>query len=151
MNTALKSITHTLIIGLGLASTSAALADPHWDNGWHRGWDHRDRDDDHDDRFRRDYRERVNEFDYARVIDVDPIVRRVEVASPQRDCWYEDRAVYGEPRSHTPAVLGAIIGGVIGHQFGSGHSRNLGTVAGAVLGASVGRDSATRDGDVETR
>lgn len=132
MNAMLKSIVRSTILGLGLVGTSVALAQQPWTGSrWHR--------------------EQVSELDYARVVDVDPIVRRVAVDTPQRDCWYEDRPVYGEPRSATPAILGAIIGGVVGHQFGSGHSRNVGTVAGAVLGASVGRDVSVRGAGVETR
>jgi len=95
------------------------------------------------------------EFTYARVVDVDPIVHRVAVASPQRECWYEDREVYSprgiDQRSATPTIVGAIIGGVIGHQFGSGYSRTVGTVAGAVLGASIGHDAAVRADGTEVR
>lgn len=144
MNAMLKSIVRNTVLGVGLVGTSVALADPpYWSNSrWNRD----------DDRMAyRDVRESHEEYDYARVVDVDPIVHRVAIDSPQRDCWNEEREVYGQPRSATPAVLGAIIGGVIGHQFGSGHSRNLGTVAGAVLGASVGHDAAARNAGVETR
>ncbi len=138
----LKSVVHCTVVGLGLMGAGAALAHaPSWSNGrWQR-------------ETVRVEREPVAEYDYARVVDVDPIVRRVAVSSPQRDCWVEDRQVqvYDQPRSDTPTVLGAIIGGVIGHQFGDGHSRNIATVAGAVLGASVGRDASTRNAGVETR
>ncbi|MGE0113961.1 MAG: glycine zipper 2TM domain-containing protein [Steroidobacteraceae bacterium] len=144
MNAMLKSIVRSTILGLGLVGTSVALAHPpHWVNSrWQR-----------EEAYEPVYvvRAPVNEFDYARVVDVDPIVRRVAVESPQRDCWYEDQQVYGQPRSATPTILGAIIGGVVGHQFGSGHSRNVGTVAGAVLGASVGHDVSARNAGVETR
>lgn len=141
MNTLLMSIARSTLVGVGLVGTSVALA--HQPHGYpYRHWQPRPV------YVERDY---VQDYDYARVIDVDPIIRRVAVNSPQRDCWVEDRQVYGEPRSHTPAVLGAIIGGVVGHQFGSGHSRNAATVAGAVLGASVGHDVSARDAGVETR
>ncbi len=138
MNAMLKSIVRTSIAGLGLVTTSIAVADaPHWSNSrWNR------------EPVR--YYQPV-EYDYARVVDVDPIFRRVAVRSPQRECWYEDRNVYARPTSATPTVLGAIIGGVIGHQIGSGHSRDVGTVAGAVLGASIGHDVSSRHASVETR
>jgi len=140
MNAMLKSIVHNSILGLGLVGTSVAFAHtPSWSNSrWNR------------EPVRVAYQP-VVEYDYARVVDVDPIVSRVAVRSPQRECWYEDRDVYSRPTSATPTVLGAIIGGVIGHQIGSGHSRNVGTVAGAVLGASVGHDVSTRHAGVETR
>lgn len=140
MNAMLKSIVRNSILGLGLVGTSVAFAHtPSWSNSrWNR------------EPVRVAYQP-VVEYDYARVVDVDPIVRRVAIASPQRDCWYEDREVYARPSSATPTILGAIIGGVIGHQIGSGHSRNVGTVAGAVLGASVGHDVSVRHTGVETQ
>jgi uncharacterized protein YcfJ len=139
MNATFKHVAVSVFaVGL-LAGGSASAHQSDWSNG---RWSHYDRDN--DDR-------NVADYDYARVVDVDPIVRRVEVVTPQRECWNETRQVYASPRSATPAVLGAIVGGVIGHQFGSGSSRNAATVAGALLGASVGRDSASRDADFETR
>ncbi len=91
----------------------------------------------------------------AQVISTTPIYQRV--ATPQRQCWteqvaaYEERrvvqpgqVVYQQPRESSGAgtVLGAIIGGVIGHQFGgSSAGRDHGTVAGAVLGGMIGHDA----------
>ncbi len=140
MNAMLKSIVRTSILGAGLVGTSVALAhQPAWSNSrWNR------------EPVRVAYQP-VVEYDYARVVDVDPIVRRVAVATPQRECWYEDQQVYARPSSATPTVLGAIIGGVIGHQFGNGYSRNVGTAAGVALGASVGHDISMRNVGVETR
>ena len=37
-------------------------------------------------------------------------------------------------------ILGAIIGGVLGHQIGGGHGRDLATVAGAVAGGAIGNN-----------
>jgi uncharacterized protein YcfJ len=92
--------------------------------------------------------------DVAQVISATPIYQRV--ASPQRQCWTEQVAtfeerrvrqpgqvVYSEPRGNSGAgtVLGAIIGGVVGHQFGSSSAgRDHGAVAGAVLGGLIGND-----------
>lgn len=173
MNTLLKNVVRasilSLTVGTGLISSNTALADDHdHDRGWNheRRYGHYDqRGRDWDDRrwsrgpvvttrvyVERGYAPSYAPFiDYARVIDVDPIMRRVAIDRPQQDCWVEDAQVYGRPRSHTPAILGAIIGGVVGHQFGSGHSRNVGTVAGALLGGSVGHDIARADAGVETR
>lgn len=136
MNAKLESIIRSSVIGLGLVAASIASAHtPQWSNSrWNREVE----------------REPVVRYDYARVVDVDPIITRVAVSSPRRDCWYEDHEVAVQ-RSATPTVLGAIIGGVIGHQIGNGPSRGIATVAGAVLGASVGSDAAARDGRVETR
>src|SRR5690349_4174566 len=92
-------------------------------------------------------------YDYAKVVDVQPLVTRVRVTTPQRECWdetrYDDRG-YGNgpmPRSSAGgAVLGAVIGGVLGHQIGSGRGRDAATAAGAVIGAAVGSKQAQRRG-----
>ena len=40
----------------------------------------------------RRYRDRGRaEYDYARVVDVDPIYRHVRVSMPRRECWNETR------------------------------------------------------------
>jgi uncharacterized protein YcfJ len=144
MHTKLKSITRSTVIGLGLVAASVASASPDWSNNrWNR-------DSDNSRNAYRVARAPVVQYDYARVINVQPMVRRVAVSSPQRECWVEDREVVVQ-RSATPTVLGAIIGGVIGHNLGNGRSRDMATVAGAVLGASVGSDAAAREGRVVTR
>jgi len=95
-------------------------------------------------------------YDYARVVNVNPVVETYQVNEPVEHCWNEKVAVrdrgYDRPRyydkqyknkSRTPEVLGAIIGGVIGNQVGKrggGKARDVATVAGAVLGGSIGRD-----------
>ena len=87
------------------------------------------------------------EYDYARVISADPIVRYVTVKTPVRECWQDteyytvDRPVPGAGAS---TLVGAIVGGVIGHQFGSGRGNDAATVAGTVIGAAIGNDSAKR-------
>jgi uncharacterized protein YcfJ len=92
-------------------------------------------------------------YDYARVVDVQPLVTRVRVTTPARECWDEtryDERGYGNgplPRSSAGgAVLGAVIGGVLGHQIGSGRGRDAATAAGAVIGAAVGSKQAQRRG-----
>jgi len=97
-------------------------------------------------------------YDYARVIDVRPIVRIVTVTSPERECWEEQREYRIARRSPGVAgstLVGAIVGGVIGHQFGSGSGNDAATAAGALIGAAVGADGARRRGadyeDVYTR
>jgi uncharacterized protein YcfJ len=90
-------------------------------------------------------------YDYARVIDVQPLTTRVRVTTPQRACWDETRVDdrgYGNgplPRSSAGgAVLGAVIGGVLGHQIGHGRGRDAATAVGAVVGAAVGSQQAQR-------
>jgi len=90
-------------------------------------------------------------YDYARVIDVQPLVTRVRVTTPQRECWDEtrvDNRGYGNsplPRSSAGgAVLGGIVGAVLGHQIGHGQGRDAATAVGAVVGAAVGSQQAQR-------
>ena len=86
-------------------------------------------------------------YEYARVLNVEPIVRQVRVETPQRECWTEDR--YEQPRSAHAGVagnmiLGGLIGGAIGSRFGHGDGRRAATVAGALIGSSIGHDAGER-------
>lgn len=91
-------------------------------------------------------------YDYAEVINVQPIIDVVERPVQRDQCWREP-VQYREPvrhhddsRSRAPAILGAIVGGVIGNQFGSGHGRDAATAAGALLGYNAVRDEQRRNG-----
>ena len=89
-------------------------------------------------------RYRDAQYDYARVISSEPIVRYVTVKTPVRECWQEteyyevDRGRRGNTAG---TVLGAGIGGVVGHQFGSGRGNDAATVAGTLIGAAIGNDA----------
>jgi uncharacterized protein YcfJ len=95
-----------------------------------------------------------SDYDYARVIDVDPIVRHVRVTTPKRECWTETRYEQVEvpgPGGYTAnrptagsMILGGIIGAAIGNQIGRGDGRRAATVAGAVIGSAIGHDAAER-------
>jgi uncharacterized protein YcfJ len=130
-------IAQGLIVVAGIAASTVALAaPPPWSNARSN---------------------RVHDgYDYARVVHVEPIVRRVRVETPRRECWDETRYVNSRPHISDPAVggrtlLGGLIGGVIGHQFGSGRGRDAATIAGAVIGSHVGYDSASRRAVTEER
>jgi uncharacterized protein YcfJ len=96
--------------------------------------------------------------DVAQVVSAQPIYERV--STPRQECFNETVSVdrrtpsagYQDAR-YAPApsyersersvgagtVLGAIIGGVVGHQFGnSGRGRDHGTVAGVIGGGIIG-------------
>lgn len=97
-----------------------------------------------------EYRLRANEPIYqARVNSV----RAVIGASDER-CWIEREQVSqrgGKP-SVERGIVGALLGGVLGHQIGGGRGRDAatvgGVVAGAVIGANSGRDRYTTTRDV---
>ena len=88
------------------------------------------------------------QYDYARVISSDPIIRHVTISTPVRECW-EDVEYYTVDRRPrgigAGTVVGAIVGGVIGHQFGSGRGNDAATVAGTLIGAAVGNDAARQN------
>lgn len=97
--------------------------------------------------------------DVAQVISSTPVYERV--ATPQRECWTEQVTAYEERRTVRPGqevyqesrpsgagtLLGAIVGGAIGHQFGnSSGGRDRGTAAGAVIGGLIGADAERNSG-----
>ena len=105
----------------------------------------------HDDRpyygDRDDSRYDTGAYDYARVVDVEPLTRRVRVSTPQRECWDEVRQDDRGQGVRSPAggaILGAVIGGVLGSQIGSGRGRDAATAAGVVIGAGMGHRQAER-------
>jgi len=114
--------------GLGLAGGFAHAGD----------WRY-DRYDD-EPRYGRDYGRGV---DYARVLEVTPIVERVRYAEPVQECYDVER-VQGRPDRTGSTLAGGLLGAVIGHQFGSGSGRRAATVAGAVIGGAIANDAAAR-------
>lgn len=95
-------------------------------------------------------------FAEAKVTDVQPIVRIVQVSTPREVCWDEpvrqtNLHRSGSRQSFVPTVLGGIIGGVVGNHFGGGRGKDAMTVAGVLLGASVGRDAGYRGQQVARR
>jgi uncharacterized protein YcfJ len=126
MKTRSQTIAKAVLVSSALLTSCAALADPpHWANAY--GYrDHHD----HDDR----------DFDYARVVDVDPIIRHVRVSSPQRECWNEDRPVSSGPSGTEvrATLVGGLIGAVVGHQIGYRHHDAAAVVGGSMIGAAIG-------------
>ncbi len=90
--------------------------------------------------------DRQVDYDFARVVDSQPIFAEVEVASAERVYWQEPVRYVERGRRHGGggAVVGGLIGGAIGNQFGKGSGRAAATAAGLLLGASIG-NQAERD------
>ena len=88
----------------------------------------------------------------ARVVNVEPMVRYVTVDRPREQCWNE---VVREPvpsfRVAGATAAGTVIGGAIGHQFGSGNDRDALTVIGAVAGGAIAHQRAVARNGYETR
>jgi len=79
-------------------------------------------------------------YDYATVIDAEPIVKTIRVSTPREECW-EEEVVYRD--SYRDDGVGTVVGGVLGGAIGNavGHkktNKQVGTVVGAVLGATLG-------------
>lgn len=101
---------------------------------------------------RPDYGRYETRYDWATVVDVDPIVERSRRPVSREVCY--DQPVeryepgYTAQRNHTGAtVLGAVIGGALGNQVGKGDGRKAATIAGAVIGGAVGNNTSRRRGD----
>jgi len=89
-------------------------------------------------------------YAYADVLSSRPIVRYVTVSTPVKECWDEVEyyTVNRRPAGEGIRTLaGALIGGVIGHQIGSGHGNDAATVAGALIGGAIGNRSAYKTGN----
>ena len=116
-------------VGAALVAQSALA-----DQGRHRGWERQDRRD--------------SDSDYARVIDVQPITRRIRVSEPGRECYEETRYEGSRNAGPRPAagsmILGGLLGAAVGNQIGRGDGRRAATVAGVLIGSALGHDAAAR-------
>jgi uncharacterized protein YcfJ len=95
-----------------------------------------------------------SDYVYARVVDVDPVVRYVTVDRPEQRCWNETVTEPAAPFGIAgQTAAGGIIGATIGHILGHGHADGGAlTVAGAAAGAAIAHENAVRNGAVvETR
>jgi uncharacterized protein YcfJ len=86
---------------------------------------------------------------YAQVVSATPIKETTK--TPRQECrnvTVTHRRVQDENQI-AGSLLGAVAGGVIGHQFGSGRGRSLATVAGALGGGYAGNrvQSSMQDND----
>ena len=83
--------------------------------------------------------------DWAEVVDVQPVTETIHIPQDREVC--RDEEVYypiAQRRSATPLIIGAILGGVVGNQFGGGRGQDIMTVAGAALGTSIAADQQVR-------
>lgn len=83
-------------------------------------------------------------YDYAKVIEVRPVYREVQVSNPIKECWDEPVIHTNRGTGHKSAsgmAVGGILGGIIGHQVGKGDGRKLATAVGTIIGAQIGHDA----------
>ena len=90
---------------------------------------------------------------YAQVVSSTPI--KESIKTPRKECRNvtvtHRRPVQDENRI-AGSVLGAVAGGVIGHQFGGGRGRDVATVVGALGGGYAGNQiqGSMQEGDTDT-
>lgn len=82
-------------------------------------------------------------YEYATVIDAEPIVKTVRVTTPREECWEENVVYRGSYERGGNDAVGTVLGGVVGGAIGNavGHKKSnkqVGAVVGAVLGATLG-------------
>ena len=86
-------------------------------------------------------------YDYARVLSAEPNYRYLTVTTPVNECW-DDVEYYTVDRRPAgvggSTLFGAIVGGVVGHQFGSGRGNDAATAVGSIVGAAIGNSAAVR-------
>lgn len=76
-----------------------------------------------------------------RLYEADVTSVRAVLGQPEQRCWVEREQVAPEQRGDVNvggAIVGALLGGVLGHQVGGGRGKDVATVAGAAGGAYVG-------------
>ncbi len=76
---------------------------------------------------------------YAQVVSVDPV--RSTVNNPKQVCHDETVTHSAPPKDQhriAGTAIGAVVGGLVGHQIGGGKGKTLATVAGAVGGGYAG-------------
>lgn len=88
-------------------------------------------------------------YEYAQVLEANPVYQVVERSQPIEQCWEEEVSVDRYParrQSNTPVIVSTLIGGAIGNAVGHGKSnKRVGAVLGAMLGHSIGRDIIRED------
>jgi uncharacterized protein YcfJ len=143
-----KKILISVLVAASTLSAGAFAQGPYDrdQNGYNDSYDPR-----YDNRNDGRYEDPDAVYDYAKVVDVQPLTTRVRVSTPRRECWDETRYDNGgyAPGPHGPQVagstlFGAVIGAAIGNQIGHGHGRHAATAAGAIIGAGIGHDQGMR-------
>jgi uncharacterized protein YcfJ len=91
------------------------------------------------------YRRRADE----RVFEAPVTSVRAVVGAPNQRCWMEREQVAGSSRGEPNiggAIVGGLIGGILGHQVGGGSGKDIATAGGAVAGAAIGANTGRSGG-----
>lgn len=89
------------------------------------------------------YADGMIQNNYAVITAVHPIYENMLVTRYETQCYDVEVPVYGRVRSGSSGdvLAGAIIGGAIGNQFGSGSGKDAMTALGIIIGANEGSRS----------
>ena len=79
--------------------------------------------------------------DYATVTSIEKVYKQYMTEEPYRECYIKETLQNTGDGSATNEIMGAILGGAIGNQFGEGEGKDVMTLAGIVLGASMANDA----------
>ena len=79
--------------------------------------------------------------DYATVTSVEKVYKQYRTEEPYQECYIKETLQNQGVGSATNEIMGAILGGAIGNQFGEGEGKDVMTLAGIVLGASLANDA----------
>ena len=79
--------------------------------------------------------------DSATVTSVEKVYKQYMVEEPYQDCYIKETLQQSGDGSATNEIMGAILGGAIGNQFGEGDGKEAMTLAGIFLGASIANDA----------
>jgi len=79
--------------------------------------------------------------DYATVTSVEKAYKQYMTEEPYQECYIKETLQNQGDGSATNEIMGAILGGAIGNQFGEGEGKEVMTLAGIVLGASMANDA----------
>ena len=97
-----------------------------------------------------DYRRRGNE----RIYDVPVTSVHAVVGPAEQRCWVEREQVVDQQRGDPNiggGIVGALIGGVLGHQVGGGRGKDVATAGGAIAGALIGGNTGRGGGSTYDR
>lgn len=90
---------------------------------------------------------------YAKVIFVKPIYRIVQIQQPRLDCRHlnnrPSRSTVIHQHSPDRIIMGGLVGGIIGHELGNAHNRDVATLAGIVIGSAIAHNTSTVIYDTE--
>ncbi len=87
--------------------------------------------------------DRSGGYDYADVVNVEPVRRQVRVSEPVRECWQETAQPSEGPFSYNHVggtLIGSALGTVVGNQIGHGRGKDVARVAGALIGGAIGHN-----------